>query len=149
MLIVYSALVLTYAAVSYSHPAAADCDNGDWKDIGNNTYACVCYNNWSGDNCDIPVCANGGKSYGNICHCPNGYFGLRCDKGPCWDRGLMKTNGKCDCTDGFKGDACETIDSIKFTPLGIEIAILIMVAIIFLVQLPTFIKDVKNIISGN
>jgi len=38
------------------------CANGNYTYLGNNTYTCDCYDNYSGVNCDISVC-----DYANPC----------------------------------------------------------------------------------
>uniref|UniRef100_A0A914PG45 EGF-like domain-containing protein n=1 Tax=Panagrolaimus davidi TaxID=227884 RepID=A0A914PG45_9BILA len=54
---------------------AASCSNGATKDAYG---LCVCSINYTGDECDIPVCQNGGTADMVVCQCPSGYYGDFC-----------------------------------------------------------------------
>ncbi|XP_011631430.1 protein shifted isoform X1 [Pogonomyrmex barbatus] len=60
----------------------------------------------------VEKCLNGGKCIQkDVCECPKGYFGLRCEFSkcviPCLNGGKCKGNNICRCLNGYKGNHCE------------------------------------------
>ena len=57
------------------------------------------------------MCKNGGTCLGNVCHCPTGYSGKRCEfpncRPKCLNGGRCVDVNVCNCKDGYTGARCQ------------------------------------------
>ncbi|GMS99282.1 hypothetical protein PENTCL1PPCAC_21457, partial [Pristionchus entomophagus] len=47
----------------------------------NGTSSCLCQNHWTGYDCTLPLCINGGTLIDNRCFCSSVFEGLHCEHG--------------------------------------------------------------------
>lgn len=114
-------------------------NGGTCKDIGNDSFECICHSRFSGiycsddtDPCASSPCLFGGtcrtESYGNYtCECPPRMTGKRCDFGrfcspnPCRNGGVCEEgdNGPLCMCRGYMGPTCEIdVDECEKHPCG-------------------------------
>jgi hypothetical protein len=63
---------------TYGTPLLAD-DKDDDNGISHKVWTCGCNPLWSGTDCSIPVCLNGGTPNRESCNCPGSYYGSNCE----------------------------------------------------------------------
>jgi hypothetical protein len=104
-------LLLRISSRRFSFLSSAICrDNCQHGQCRDQPGQCICYNGWSGENCDVYSerlpCENGGKPVGLKCQCREGYQGLLCEERICLNGGLSSA-GKCICPPNYQGEQCE------------------------------------------
>ena len=63
-------------------------------------------------------CKNGGSCYNDMCHCPVGYSGKRCEvpscRPKCLHGGVCVDVNVCSCKNGYTGARCQTGNQALF-----------------------------------
>lgn len=80
---------------------------------------CFCHPGWTGERChekkideiiekkiSCGKCSNGGKCFGSICRCAEGFRGPSCDERICLNGGLSVL-GQCRCAPNYSGSQCQ------------------------------------------